>query len=138
MTDLPVVIRPANREDVSFISHSWINSSLDTRDKRIRIGTYKAGQRRVIESLLTRATTLVATPEDDPALIAGWVACDPGTQTLHYIYVRLAFRGLGLAWTLQAAAGLDVSRPLIVSHLTDAVSGWGHTYDPFAAYEGTL
>jgi len=133
MIDLPLAIRPFRSTDQAFVVGSWVASYVENgiRDPYVRVSDLKSALRRLIPGWLRRWQTLVATPANDPDLIAGWI-CGYG-QTLHYVYVRYSMRRLGIAAALAAAAGYDPTKPITVSHLTAAYRGGTHAkYDPYA------
>lgn len=53
---------------------------------------------RKINELIASSVVLVACPEDDPELIVGYAIFS--FETLHYIYIKQAFRKMGFAHEL--------------------------------------
>lgn len=71
-----------------------------------------------INDMLVQSLTLIACPENDPDLIAGYFIFTH--DCAHYIYVKESFRKLGVAAELFKASGLSV-KGLTVSHLTQSI-----------------
>lgn len=105
-------IRLATTEDQKFIRSSWHRNYWKTwACKRIPWESYWPGQDRRINRLLERAHTLVAFFPEVPDEVLGW-ACIEG-ETLHYIYVKAAYRRSGIA------AGMTRGKVAWYSHATN-------------------
>jgi hypothetical protein len=130
-------IRPHEPADLPFIVDSWVKSYWDainrdpwplthTQDgpegvvgKRLnRNHFYTPGQREYAAFCIAAHGCQVAHVIGDPDKLMGFACGSLGV--LHYVYVKSAFRriGVGLALT-RAAVGDD--GPVIVSHLTGHV-----------------
>jgi len=61
---------------------------------------------------LVRAETCVLCDADEPDVIFGWICYEhaPTFTVVHYIYVKNAFRKIGLARRMVGGVGLDVGR----------------------------
>jgi hypothetical protein len=95
-------IRIATDSDLRFVRSSWHSNHWKTwACKRIPWESYWPGQDRRIERLLKQSTVLVAYFEDVPDEVLGW-ACFEG-DTLHYVYVKAAYRRAGIAAGLTAS-----------------------------------
>lgn len=112
------VVRPVAKDDWALIYSSWKKSHRGRRKERQRsavppVEYYHRMQRR-IDACLARegAEVIVACDADDPDFILGW-ACVEG-DVLHYVYVRQAARGLGVARKLLA--GRRVTRATHWTH----------------------
>lgn len=94
---LPVVIRAMEPLDTPFVFSSWLRSYRANSDMRVSQSLYYAGHHEVIEGLLKApgVEVVVASPEGDPNTILGW--CCRGQGVVHYVYVKEAFRRMGLA-----------------------------------------
>src|SRR5437870_5708819 len=108
-----VVVRPGRPEDLSFLFGSWLNSHWNNSSftRRMAKSTYYSMHHRIVELLLGRgAKVLVACPSEDPDTILGWLCTEdgPAGPIIHYTYVRLNFRKMGLAAKLVRAAGIDL------------------------------
>ncbi len=111
-----VTIREARPDDKSFIYSSWL--------KGLRFGnkwfeaidqdTYFQRYHDVIEALLSRPDTSVkvACLVEDPDVILGYSVYTG--QTVHFVFVKRAWRGIGIARSLVPP---DLTT---VTHLTDS------------------
>ncbi len=137
MSSLPATsqwfeIRLGCVEDDNFVFSSWIksyrSSCLLVADEH-----YSAGQTALVEHLVktARGHVYVAVPFDSPNTILGWV-CRRG-PVVHYIYVKEAFRRLGVG---TALAG-DFEH---CTHLTPygqiALKGRKAVYNPYLLMAG--
>lgn len=99
------LIRPATKDDHSFIYSSWLKSFRDgPAVKGITNQTFYKEQHDLIESLLLDPTTtaLVACNPSDDSQIYGYIVASG--SVLHWVYVKLTFRQFGIAKTLELGA----------------------------------
>jgi GNAT superfamily N-acetyltransferase len=141
MTDAApkLYIREANQADQPFIFQSWLKTYKHNSPfaKRITDKVYFARHHAVATRILQRATVFVACPEDSPETILGYLIVDyfENRPILHFMYVKDAFRGMGIASRLMEAAGLDPNECLY-THRTYSID-WiekkfpGLVYDPY-------
>lgn len=113
-----ILIRPYKEEDHNFICSSYIKSTyFNSIDKTIRmvkkIEHDRAMDRKINEMILS-SVTLVAVPENDTDLIAGYIMFT--YDCCHYVYVKNDFRKMGVATELFKAATLP-KEGLVVSHI---------------------
>lgn len=89
--------RPATTDELRFVRSSWVQSYAtsdfamwlsppELRVQRKASHEYWETQKRIIESLLARAETLVI---DDGGLIAAWACLESQRGIVHYVYTRL-------------------------------------------------
>lgn len=106
--------------DGNFIYHSWGNSYRDAALGAwgdIPKATYYKRVRARIDALIRRGAEIkLAVDPDDPNIILGWMCAE--APVLHYVYVKEAYRGQGIAMTLLAAVGLAAQKILPCSHWT--------------------
>lgn len=117
-----VVVVPATDGHMNLIRDSWLESYVRGRCgpmKRVPPGPAFKGHRPVMEALLARGVVLVAALESEPDAVFGWVCAEAG-GTLHFVYVRHKYRGLGYARALIAAAEQRVGKVQRVTHETHA------------------
>jgi GNAT superfamily N-acetyltransferase len=117
---LAYAIRSPIPSDEKFVYKVWLDSYRVTGPmvKQVRDRIFFAYHHRVIEHILARPTTsvLVASPEDAPEVIYGYLVCEPewtGDERegiIHWLYVKSSWRRLGIATALLAASGIDPSR----------------------------
>ena len=79
----------------------------------------------ILKKILNNCTLLVACDPDDPDVIWGYVAFDAENPVLHFVYVKGAFRRLGIGTRLlrEFMDGLfgDPLEPVVVSHRTESL-----------------
>lgn len=120
---IDITMRPHKDEDKDFIFSSWLKSfvglSLMTRGIPRKIAFNM--QKKVVEACVDRASIIVATPNDDPDLILGYVVFErfKGEVICHYIYVKASYRRLGLAKTFLDIVRLGKAQPVITTHMTE-------------------
>lgn len=134
-TDAHFVVRLGHAEDRPFLFSSWLKSFRDSCPY-VWNGTYYAGQHRLIESLLADEDTAVhiAAPMGDDLTIYGWVVHSRDAKTLHYVYVKEAFRRMGIGAVLAR-------NPQVTTHMTKygqlALKGRPVAYNPYLLMRGT-
>lgn len=85
-----------------YVASSWCASYRRVAPHRMPVGLWGEGQRRIIRDLAPLTVALVA--PDAPHTIHAWVCASPGV--LHYVFVALELRRLGIAKALvEATAG---------------------------------
>lgn len=107
-------IRDATAEDSNFILATFLrglyygDSWFSLIPKDIFMVHYKA----VAEALINKATIKVACLKEDPNVILGYSVMSADYQTVHWCYVKSAWRHKGIARSLLP------KYPTAVSHLT--------------------
>ncbi len=122
--ELPILIRPANADDVSFIFNAWLKSYKSSDfAKNIQGEIYYHEHHKVIEILLKTYNVLIACNKDDTTQIYGFM-CAGFTQnvfTIHYVYTKQTFRRMGIAKALLNAFEYNPEFACIYTHETNAV-----------------
>jgi GNAT superfamily N-acetyltransferase len=115
--------RGATPEDLPFIQSSW-GSSYYAGTHAVKILTpdeFHFCHRPLRERFFEQPNTqiIVCTPDDDRWLILGWIATEliPSASIIHYVYVKSAFKGQGIARELIKRT--VKSSPVIYTHLTE-------------------
>lgn len=92
-----IAIRDALQEDINFIYATWLRSyrSGSSIGRQARNTVYYREYNKVIDHLLNSSTIKVACLDDDPLIILGYAVFD--RDNIHYIFVKEAFRRLGIA-----------------------------------------
>ena len=109
-------IRPAGPDDMAFVIDAWLEGYW--MDGPFSLVMPKSAWwprwHRVIENILAdeRTRTVIACLEERPDQLMG-IACSRPPDILHWVYVKQAFRGNGIAIEL-----LDVELPARCSHWT--------------------
>lgn len=107
-----VNIRTWNKSDLNFILSTWLRSFRHSSPMTKHLGSdiYYAFHEKVLKHTLAKSNTtvLIATPENDPEVILGYMVVELTTDPIiHFTYVKKAFRRFGIAKSLLAAAELD-------------------------------
>jgi hypothetical protein len=85
-----------------YVTSSWCASYRRIASHHMPVGLWGEGQRRIIRDLAPQTLALVAPAA--PHTIQAWVCASPGV--LHYVFVGLELRRLGIAKALvEATAG---------------------------------
>ena len=130
-----LLIRPLELggRETGFVLDSW--SRAVARDPIWRVEVGRRGVARtpippslslyyhdiILKKILTNCTLLVACDPEDPDVIWGYVAFDPKDPVLHFVYVKGAFRRMGIGTRLLNEARLMLDEPVIVSHRTEGL-----------------
>lgn len=143
-------IREAKAADVPFIFSGWLKSyRFGYLPQGVPNGTFFDLHHRLVSHLLRRATVLVATAEDDPDHLLGFVAAEMYGQDvliLHYIYVKegthtLPLRGQGIASALMARLRqIEPFTAVVMTHMSRKMKAWarreGWVYNPYFLFSG--
>jgi len=118
----PVTVRDALPEDDAFIFGTWLRSyrhgSLFAR--RLTNDVFFANHHPIVADILKRGTVQVATLEDDPGVIIGYLVTEKQADAwvLHFAYVKRDFRRMRVLSQLLEEShlpgdldGVDVSHP---------------------------
>ena len=127
---VPFAIRPARPEDAAFIFGSWLENFWRESPwaARLTARTFfgppppapPGGHRAVVVAVLARARVLVACDLADPDEIVGYFVFEPGVA--HWLYVKKALRGFGVARALLAAS--DLPTDLAGVRITHPTRSW--------------
>ena len=127
-------VRPAVGSDINFIYSTWLGSYRYDSDlgKSCRSTVFFAHYPAVIDYILERSKVLVVCYAQEPDVIFGYIVHGP--MVAHYIYVKQAFRGLGLARMLYVAAG----EPKVYTHKTRLLDIYNKdlVYNPLKLFKG--
>ncbi len=122
ITQVPLVFRRLEAEDLNFIYPHWLNSYRTAPFSQLMPAKYfKLEHKKIITSLLTKAKTIVAVDPGDLNLIYGFMTHETtdGYPVIHYLYVKEAFRGLGIAKALLSEIGIHSRHnQVFTSHMT--------------------
>lgn len=91
---------------------------------------YHSHHRKVIESLLGSATTMVACNSQDATHIVGFMCYERirGQLVIHYIFTRYALRRWRIASKLLDATGWQEGGPIVCTHWTRYTSHFPDRY----------
>ena len=130
-----LLIRPLELggRETGFVLDSW--SRAVARDPIWRVEVGRRGVARtpippslslyyhdiILKKILTNCSLLVACDPEDTDVIWGYVAFDQVDPVLHFVYVKGAFRRMGIGTRLLNEARLMLDEPVIVSHRTEGL-----------------
>lgn len=125
---LPLQIRPATNEDISFIFNSWLKSYREkgTACRNVEQKIYYENQHRLIERLLEKIApeggVRVACNVNDPTQLFGFICAErvEGVFVIHYIYVKHSMRRFGIGSALLNSFDHDPSVASAATHQTSA------------------
>jgi hypothetical protein len=111
-------LRAGCERDMALVYQTWMRSDRCSRAGHLNRYVYDAEQRKTIDSILSRGTTMVIIahdPLDDDAIL-GWACVEPdiAPPIAHYVYVKRDVRQCGIARALLSRHGL----PSVVCHYT--------------------
>jgi GNAT superfamily N-acetyltransferase len=121
--------RPATAIDLPFIMSSWLRSFKTSHfagpiPNDIYWDTYRLAAERILSRPAARLLVAVNPSERDPEHeLYGWLAMEPGEPpVVHYVYVKQAFRRMGVARSLLRAASINLSAPFVYTYRTRDVA----------------
>jgi GNAT superfamily N-acetyltransferase len=131
----PASIRRAVPDDLPFILRGWIESQGHCRPwLLVDRSWYCAAQHALCERLMRRSLVLVACNPDDVGQVYGVCVAEPAKRTLHWIYVKEAFRQLGIGGRLMLAAFVQLTDEVGYTVRTSAIPHyerrWNLRFDP--------
>lgn len=136
-----VIIRPANLEDVPFILNSWLKSHRNSfQVNEVPNQIYYVEHHKLIRRIVQQYPVLVACCKQDPSLLYGWVCAGEVDNIfcIHYVYIKHAFRNLGIASYLLHCAGYRTGMAALVTHRNSKMlpieKAKKLTYDPYVLY----
>jgi len=123
------VLRPATEADWSFITSAWLKSYRHSEfASHVPPQIYFKSHHAIIDRIKEAgAIFTIAAMADNPDVVLGF-SCSQ-LATLHYVYVKLAFRRIGLASRL-VHPGVQT----VVTHLTKAGAAFKASKLPRAIY----
>jgi GNAT superfamily N-acetyltransferase len=135
-------LRPANEEDIPMLFNSWLKSYRNSLfAKQIVNEVYFTEYHKIIEDLLRDSIVLIACNNDDASQIYGWCCAKyiDNIFCLHYIYVKHAFRRMGIAKVMFDAFELKKDLGGVYTHHTRIMEllapKFNLVYHPFIAFK---
>lgn len=129
---LPISLRPATSEDVSFIFSSWLKSYRGSPFARnVANEIYFNEHHLLIEKLVRENEVIIACNNEDENQIYGYIVAGKTESifTLHYIYVKHNFRSMGIGAALLNHFEHDASVASIYTHYTRLCDKLGPKYN---------
>jgi GNAT superfamily N-acetyltransferase len=113
---LEIALRPYNKVwDEEFVYSTWLKSyRLSPTCRGVPLPIYNKGQRARINKIIDEGNILVATNPDEERVIYGYIVY--GSEVVHYIYVKGAYRKMGIARALYEATPPQNSPATLWTH----------------------
>jgi len=132
---IEVVMRATIEADAPFIASSyrmsWWKGSTHTYYQ-----PYGVNEKRCMDALdrlLARGATItIAANSEDLGQIFGWICTETiqSNKIVHYIFVKEAFRRFKIAKQLLSDAGIDLQKPVLISHATYSLKKCAPKFEP--------
>lgn len=119
---LPIRMRSISDADINFVFNSWLKSFKGSpMYKHVENTIYFQNHHKLLQQCIMKSQVILACDENDLSQILGYVVADKidGILTIHYVYVKQAFRGLGVAKMLMQEVGFDRKVATIYTHGTE-------------------
>jgi ribosomal protein S18 acetylase RimI-like enzyme len=99
-----ILLRDCKEADESFIYDSWLRNHRHSKSNdHLDNDTYYTQQRALISQYIKEGSVVIACNEEDPSQIFGYIVFKK-PNSLYYIFVKLAFRKMGVANLLMYSA----------------------------------
>lgn len=128
--------------DIPFIYSTWLDSYRHDSDigRNLRSSIFYENYQLIIDSLLDKSDILLAVSKDDEDVIFGYMVASKTNNTIHYVFVKHAFRGLGIAKMLFKEQ-FNNTICITITHKTKYISPLLENksyfiYNPFTLYKG--
>jgi len=110
MSNKEIEVRLAKPEDLNFIFSCWLRNYRHSSQfaKKVSNAVYYKWHHKVIERIIGRgAQVRIAHPIGEPDIILGFSCLElfEDAPLIHFIYVKKAFRGMGIAKALLFETG---------------------------------
>lgn len=120
-SELPILIRKPVQSDLPYVIDSWLRANLKSPfGRRHKFDVYYPHHRKVVFNILAADETrlLMCCGIEDPDQLFGWVCYAP-EKVLHFVEVKRAFRGMGIARLMLERAGISHEEKVPFSHVTN-------------------
>jgi len=121
----PIIYRPPTPDDLTFIMSSWLKSYRNSDFANfLSNDVYYKSHAIVIQEILDRSNVAMIVDPQDPNHLYGYIVFEnfKGSFVLHYIYIKYAYRNLGLCKdALQAAYPNFRKKEFFITHLDKTV-----------------
>lgn len=139
-----VLLRPAAASEAPFVYRNWLDSYYPVQKPRLKKTVFYEGHHALIEKLLKRSRCLVACNAEDVDQLYGFAVGEAFGESmssvvaLHYVYVKQAFRRMGIGGRLVR----ELTQPestLLHSHETETGRAFGAALrSVFSPYAGGI
>lgn len=130
--NLPIRYRAAIAEDANFIFNSWLKSYRPSEaTKNISNTIYFNEHHKILEELVKKCKVIIACNETDTSQIYGYIVADnvDGFLVTHYIYVKQAFRNMGIGKALLNTFNHSLDNAAIYTHHTKIAEKIAHRFN---------
>jgi GNAT superfamily N-acetyltransferase len=141
--ELPIAFRHTHAEDIPFIFNSWLQSYRHSiHVKNIANTVYFGEHHKVLERIMKRSEAIIACDPTDQTQIFGYIVYEiiTGVLVVHYAYVKLPYRKLGIMKQLLEKAGRKVNHHFVYTHETHTAHKlalkFSAFYNPYPWYQG--
>jgi len=128
--------RQMRESDRNFVTKSWIETYRHCAPVRhVCNDVYYVGQYKRIIKILSVCDVVIAVSDEDDDLMFGFCAYSKN-NTVHYIYVKSAYRRYGIARIMLHDAGIEKNKRVTVTHWDSKVCysiGYDCDYNPYFA-----
>lgn len=129
-----LAFRRAQEQDMRFVVRSWVDSYRTAYAAGlIQMRTWREVMEPQVQAVLDRPGCRVwvayaPDEDDDRADLYGWCAAEPehDQPLLHYVFIKHAYRKMGIARGLLRKAGIDPERPFTYTCKTAAAARLRH------------
>lgn len=104
-----IEVREAKLDDLPFIFSTWLRSYRHSSQfaKKISNDVFFQWHHKVIERFIERnGRVLIAHAAGEPEVILGYICREPSEEIVQYVYVKRAFRKMGIAKELYKVANI--------------------------------
>lgn len=119
MTDLPIVFRPANVNDVPFLFKTWLIDYHKVHPFNfIPTDIYKPVQTNIIQQLIQKTPVIICCLDDDPNQIVGYLVAQPYGESsilIHWAHIKAIYRRMGILKEMLAQLNYQ-DKNLICTH----------------------
>jgi GNAT superfamily N-acetyltransferase len=113
MTALRYLMRDAGEDDRNFVVRSWVKEMRHSPwTRHVPNGVYLPAQHQLVHQILGGSQAIVAADREKPELLFGCVV--HAGPVVHWLYVKGAYRGLGIGRALLFSCFGDVMPSEIV------------------------
>lgn len=124
---LSYVFREAEPKDANFVVKAWVKEMRHAPwTRHVPNHIYVHAQHELVHRAIASSRVTLACDEGNPDLLFGCVVhgpLGPFPNVLHWVYVKGAYRGIGLAHMLLDAAGFEHGQPVICTQASSIFDG---------------
>lgn len=113
-----IKFREPTKADYNFLASSWLKSFRKFEPK-ISADVYYKHHNKLIDLIMQRAKVIIACNEHDEEQVFGYIVYEEcPISIVHYVYVKEAYRKMGIAKALGKAG--HITDVFVFTHLTHA------------------